>query len=328
MRRKLLFLLGFVGLGGAAWLVLPEEFDPALVWTGLGEAHPGWIAASVGATFLGYAVRALRWQSLLGPLKRVGFAPLMSATVVGFGAIFTLGRPGEAVRPIWINRREAIPVVGAAATIVVERIFDLMMILVLFLIGAVWIELPERTEMVLGGLGTPLQLAVFVAAALLGSFLLHRYADRLIRLAPLKVLRSLMQTLTWGLAATSTARGFALVTLYSLLLWVVHTLQFWLMLEALDLSFPLAASIMTLVLTSLGSVAQVPGIGGGFQAGFILSATAILGMPAEVAIAASLVVWLITMGPTVIAAAAYLLWKGISVRDLRAGEAGFGQPAS
>jgi hypothetical protein len=51
-------------------------------------------------------------------------------------------------------------------------------------------------------------------------------------------------------------------------------------------------------------------------------------MPAEVAIAASLVVWLITMGPTVIAAAAYLLWKGISVRDLRAGEAGFGQPAS
>ena len=320
MRRKLLFLLGFIGLVAATWLVVPAEFDSRLFWSSLREAHLWWIVGSIGATFLGYAVRALRWKSLLGPLKHVRFGPLMSATVVGFGAIFTVGRPGEVVRPIWINRQEGIPAIGAATSIIIERVFDLIMLLALFAVGSLWIELPPQTQAVVGGLGTPWQWISLGAVVLIGFTLLHRYAAHLARLAPFEALRRLFETFTWGLAATSTLRGFAVVTFYSVLLWVVHTLQFWLMLESVDLSYPVSASIMTLVLTSFGSVAHVPGIGGGFQAGFILSATAVLGTPAEVAIAASLMVWFITILPTVAAAAGYMMWKGISVRDLRTQE--------
>lgn len=325
MLRKLLFLLGFVTLIGLAWLVAPEEFDGQLFWASFRTAHFGWIVASIGATFLGYVMRALRWQALLAPQKKtIEFGPLMSASVVGFAAIFTLGRPGEVVRPVWISRQERIPFVGAVASIVVERIFDFVTLVLLLLVGSVWIDVPGRFE--LGALRTPWLLALVAVLTLITIVAAHRYAEPLARLAPFEALRRLVQTFTWGLAATSRPRGFAVVGAYSLLVWIVHTLQFWLMLEGLDLSYPVAASILTLVFASLGSIVQVPGIGGGFQAGFILSATAVLGMQTEVAVAASLMVWFVMIVPTVIAAAAYMMWKGISVRELGMRDAALSLP--
>lgn len=317
MRRKLLFFLGFVVLVTAAYLVVPEDFDSQLFWASFKGARLWWVAGSVMATFLGYVMRALRWQALLAPLKRVSFVSLITANIVGFGAIFTLGRAGEVVRPVWISRQESLSVIATATSIVVERVFDLMILIVLFVVGALWIDLPEATRASLGGLGTPWQLIAFVVVALTSFFLLHRYADALTRMTPFPPLRRLMRTLTWGLAATSTRRGFATVSLYSILLWMVATLQFWLMLEGLNLSYPISASVLIVVVSSLGSIVQVPGIGGGFQAGFILCATAVLGIAAEVAIAASLMVWFLMTLPTILVTAGYMLWKGVSVRDLR-----------
>lgn len=316
MRRKLLFFLALAGLIAATYLFVPEEFDSQLFWASFRRADAVWVSAAIAATALGYLVRALRWQSLLFPLSQVDLVPLVNAHVIGFGAIFTLGRAGEVVRPLWISRQEGVPFIGAAASIVVERVFDLMVLVVLFVLGSAWIDLPEATRDALGGFGTPWPLVVFVVVALAGFVLAHKYAGPLARLSPFGFLRKIMETVSWGLAATSTARGFSVVTLYSLILWIVYALQFWFMLEALDLRFPIAASVLTLVFTSLGSIIQIPGIGGGFQAGFILSATVLLDLPPEVAIAASLMVWFITAVPTVVAAAGYMMWKGVSVRDL------------
>ena len=198
-----------------------------------------------------------------------------------------------------------------------ERVFDLLILLLLFVGGSMWIDLPSGTRDSLGGLGAPWQLALLVSAGIVSFVLMHRYAAGLASWMPFATARRLLESFAHGLAGTSTLRGFAGVTLYSLLLWVVHTLQFWFALEGLGLSYPLAASVMTVVLTSLGSVVQVPGIGGGFQAGFIVAATALLGTGPEVAVAASLIVWFVITVPTVVATGAYMLWKGISVKDLR-----------
>ena len=320
MRRKLLFFLGLIGLGAAAYLLLPGDFDSALFWASFRETRPWWIAGAVATTFLGYALRAIRWHVLLRPLKPVPYLPLMNATVIGFGAIYTLGRPGELVRPVWIGRQEGIPLMGAVASIIVERVFDLMMLLLLFVAGSMWVELPEETRRALGGLGTPWQLVGLVAAALAGFVLLHKYSGSLARFMPFHRLRTLMETFAQGLAGTSSPRSVTVLGLYSLLLWSVHALQFWLMLGGLNLPHPFAGTLLTLVLTSLGSIAQIPGIGGGFQAGFIVSSTAVLGAPAEVSVAASLTLWFISTVPTILAAAGYMMWKGISARDLRVEE--------
>ena len=57
---------------------------------------------------------------------------LLSATVIGFTAITLFGRPGEFVRPYLIARKEQVPVTSQFAAWVLERIFDLLMALLLF----------------------------------------------------------------------------------------------------------------------------------------------------------------------------------------------------
>lgn len=326
MHRRLIFLAGLVALSGLAILLLPSKFDSALFWSSFKQAHLWWVLGSVAVTFVAYAIRALRWQVLLFPMKRIPFVSLLNGTTLGFGAIYAVGRPGEVVRPLWVARRHGVTALGAVASIIVERVFDMLMLLLLFVVGSMSIELPAATRQALGGLGAPWQLMTLVAIALTGFVLLHVYAKSIARWLPFDRLKTLMETFAQGLAGTSTPRGFVRVTLYSLLLWSVHALQFWLMLEAIDLSYPVAGSILTLALTSLGSVAQVPGIGGGFQAGFIVSATTVLGTPAEVAVAASLMVWFMNTVPTLVVSGIYMMWKGISVKDLKIQERELRQP--
>ena len=80
-----------------------------------------------------YSGRALRWAVFLKPLKpHPSMRNLMSATIVGFTAITLFGRPGEFVRPYLIARKEQVPVTSQFAAWVLERIFDLLMALLLF----------------------------------------------------------------------------------------------------------------------------------------------------------------------------------------------------
>ena len=75
----------------------------------------------------------MRWAVFLKPLKpHPSMRNLLSATVVGFTAITLFGRPGEFVRPYLIARKEQVPVTSQFAAWVLERIFDLLMALLLF----------------------------------------------------------------------------------------------------------------------------------------------------------------------------------------------------
>jgi uncharacterized membrane protein YbhN (UPF0104 family) len=87
----------------------------------------------------------------------------------------------------------------------------------------------------------------------------------------------------------------------------------------LGMNFDLTAreSALVLVAAAIGSIAQVPGIGGGFQAGFAFCLTTFFAVPAEQAIAASLVAWAVSYIPTVAAAGVYMVVQGLSFKDLR-----------
>src|SRR5262245_11553141 len=133
MSRKSLF---FLCLAAIAVFVIYQlnsrEFDWTLFLSSLWNVHPGWIAASIAATMLTYVARAFRWQVLLNPLKSIAVGPLVSTNILGFSAIFLLGRPGEFVRPLWLTRQERVPLPASLATLVVERVLDTLMVLTLF----------------------------------------------------------------------------------------------------------------------------------------------------------------------------------------------------
>jgi uncharacterized membrane protein YbhN (UPF0104 family) len=100
------------------------------------------------------------------------------------------------------------------------------------------------------------------------------------------------------------------------LLWFVLALQFWIMLIGLNLDLGFSGSMLVLVFACLGSVAQIPGIGGGLQAALVFALTGIFGIEAEIAFAASLLLWIISYAPTLIVGVVYMGSKGISTRQL------------
>jgi uncharacterized membrane protein YbhN (UPF0104 family) len=78
------------------------------------------------------AIRAWRWQYLLEPLGLATFNNAFQATAVGFAASTVLpARAGEVIRPYFLSRRERISATGAFATVIIERLLDILTVLML-----------------------------------------------------------------------------------------------------------------------------------------------------------------------------------------------------
>ena len=117
-----LFLLVFF-FRGVDWSALGRA---------LGGADPLPLIGLVLVTVAAYAARAWRWGDLLAPLGRVRHADLFSATIVGFACSLLVPRAGELLRPWLVSRRYPIPTSAGFATIIIERLIDLVTVLVLF----------------------------------------------------------------------------------------------------------------------------------------------------------------------------------------------------
>ena len=140
IRTKWKWLAVLVLLAAVAGLAAPDparsklpSFDWKLAASTFAHIHWHWVALSLVPIFGTYWGRALRWAVFLKPLKpHPSMRNLLSATVIGFTAITLFGRPGEFVRPYLIARKEQVPVTSQFAAWVLERIFDLLMALLLF----------------------------------------------------------------------------------------------------------------------------------------------------------------------------------------------------
>src|SRR6266542_1325292 len=103
------------------------------VWTEIGHARLGLVLLAAVMTGLTYVLRAFRWQYLLRPIGRTHFSVALRATLIGFAATFLLpARAGEFLRPYLLARQERLSATAAFATIILERLFDLLTVLLLF----------------------------------------------------------------------------------------------------------------------------------------------------------------------------------------------------
>lgn len=291
-----------------------------------------WLLAAVGLALATYFGRALRWAVLLKPLRpRPHMWKLVSATVIGFTAVTLLGRPGEFVRPYLIARQEGLPFSSQIAAWVLERIYDLLMVLAIF--GFALSRVRD-----IGNPGPALAWVLAIggylvwilsAVALLMLVMIRRYSDAM-RQRLMEALGFLsqhhlerasrfLQALVQGAESTRSTKSVLLLLLYTLIEWALIVACYWCISMAFGtaLQFTIGDAVTFVGFVAFGAVVQIPGIGGGMQVVSVLVLTKIFGVSVELATSIAVLLWLITFVVIVPFGLAAALHQGLSWRKLR-----------
>ena len=233
-----------------------------------------WLIPSVGVYFLAVVVRTWRWDYLLRPLKRIPLRDLFPVVVIGYmGNNIFPWRIGELLRAYVLKRNEQVSISSSLATIVVERIFDgLVMLLFVFvaLPTAPFLSDALRFTVIIGSL-------VFLGALIVFLFLATRpvAAERLYNLlidhlVPYRFrdkLRGFIERFILGLAALRDFKHVVMIFLTSVLIWLLETVKYWFVMHAfsLELSF-FTLMLMNGVVNLVTTLPAAPGYVGTFDA--------------------------------------------------------------
>ncbi len=136
-------------------------------WDTVQQANYIWLLPGVAVYFVAVWVRAWRWHYLLGPIKKIPTKTMFPITTIGYmGNNIYPARAGEVLRAVILKRKEQVPVSASLATIIVERIFDGVVML-----AFVFVNLPELAKLTgaSGFVGNIQQVAVIGTGVFLGA---------------------------------------------------------------------------------------------------------------------------------------------------------------
>jgi len=327
--RRAQFIVG-AGLAAILLLVVLHGVDWTALKASLRSARPLPLLAVVLVTVAAYWLRAIRWGSLLAPLARVGQVDTFSATMVGFASSLIVPRSGELLRPWLISRRHPIATSAGFATIVIERLIDLIAVLALF--GLYLFVLPRPAAQVHSAVMDAVTvgggIAAVIALGLLAFLLaLHSSAERvvasverLLAQAPrwlAEPLGKLLRSFSDGLAVLrAPAAHLALIGLQSIALWLVTALGFQLTQIAFSIDLPFQTTFLLITFLVVGESIPTPGLVGGFHAFYALALAEVFGVDRTTAVAASIAAHALTNLPVLLLGLAFLGREGLSFERL------------
>ena len=109
-------------------------------WHALQTSNYWWLIPAFGAFVVATLMRAMRWRALFARGRRPARGPVIAATMIGylFNNIMP-ARAGEAARVVALNQRAGTPPAEIVGTVVVERAYDVLSILIIFFCAAPWL---------------------------------------------------------------------------------------------------------------------------------------------------------------------------------------------
>jgi hypothetical protein len=322
-----------LGLAAVLLVLFLRTLDFASVGRAIRAAHVGWLVAAVAANLIATPLfRSWRWGLLLKKAGRPSAYDLNSATSIGFAASTLLpARAGEIVRPVALARRAGLPVAPCLASVALERLIDLVVCILLFVVYAVgWTPANMEGEAA-GRFALLRHLAlVFGAGTVVGLGLLgllaakpertDRFVKPLLRPLPVKIaarIEAILLSFLDGLGALGTARDIAVVAASSLALWALIASQVWMTLLAFDVVVPYPVSFFVLAWAILGLAIPTPGGVGGYHTAVAYALTAFYGVGKDTAGAFALVSHALSFVPITLLGLFFLLAGGLSLKSLR-----------
>jgi uncharacterized protein (TIRG00374 family) len=290
----------------------------------MGDANYIWLLPSVTVYFIAVWVRTWRWDYMLRPLKHIAVRRLFPVVVIGYmGNNVYPFRAGELLRSYVLFRREAVAVSASLATVVVERVFDGLVMLVFVFVALPFAPLPANAEW----LQTTVNWAsvAFFAALLLFFGLAarpegaYRLAETLFqKLLPDRLSGPLLdftQRFLGGLESLRSFRNVVMIFLTSIIIWLLETVKYWFVMHAFDFSVSFfTLMLMNGIVNLATTLPSAPGYVGTFD-GPGIRTLVLYGVEENIAGAYTLVLHAALWLPVTLLGAYYMLREGLGWSD-------------
>lgn len=321
-------LVTLLAIALLAWFL--RNSNPAEVWQHVRSARLDYLLLALVVVVIPYWIRAVRWQCLLAPIGPTRFAVVLRCTIVGFAALALLpGRVGDVLRPYMLARQEGLSLPSTLATVVMERVLDLVAVLVLLALF-VW-GAPDAVS-ISPRLMQPIKLSALVAAAAAVVLLIMmwvlathperiggvvRTANRVLPHALADRLAGWASTFSAGFAAARRPRDIILAVAWSFPIWLAFSTEAWAVSKAFGIAMPFPGAFLLQALLVLGVAVPTPGGVGSFHAAYKFGVTSFFGASDEAAVAAAIVLHAISFVPVALVGVVLMAHEGLSLGRLR-----------
>jgi len=320
---------------GLSWAEMRQTFI---------QANGLLLMSVVGLSAVNNLLRAFRWRVLLAPSAAAGINDVFAATNIGIGGGFVFGNAvGEVIRPLALSLlSHQVRRTTAFLTIMVERLFDISVLCVLFGLSLLWFPIIGNKlgwSNYLTEAGVVLLVLPFVALAAL--MLLKRRFTTLSSqvgkdgLRPQTLSRAnhssqserfrkvsraashLWQQLMRALSVLTNAQELIVVTLWTIAQWLSVIITNWLILRAFGLPFGFKETILMMSFGLVGSLVPTPGGAAGAFHAAVSGGLILLGVTVEKAAAISIAAHLAGFIPALVLGSYYLLRRGLNLAQLQ-----------
>ena len=302
----------------------------------VGQANIPLLLLCLVGIYAAYAIRAVRWQRFCKYLGPTGFLNTYAGTLMGFAAIFVLGRAGEPVRPLLLARKERLPVASMFGIFFLERFCDFSAAAVLACLALLvfpnrlsdagadmnWVNSAKGGGWLLLAAMAGL-ITVLVVYRFHGAAIVDRWLEQWRNAGGFRSrFAGAISGISEGLQAIRTPSDLLAAVFYTAIHWILATLIYLGVAHGFgeaflhtDMNF--SGAMLLLSVTLVGSVLQLPGVGGGAQIASFVALTKIFGVEQEPAAAIAVVLWLITFAGGTLVGIPLLIHEGLSVGELR-----------
>jgi uncharacterized protein (TIRG00374 family) len=278
-----------------------------------------------------FLLRAIRWRPILAPIApKLPIGTLWRATAIGMMANNVLpARIGELVRAFALSRETTVPFSAAFASLVVDRVFDAVIVLLLLVVSLFDASFPASTLI----LGRPIANwagsgVVVLVIASITIYAIIAFPTRLIglfelfarRVAPRFEERGrvMLRSFAEGLSVFRHLGHFLAVFFWALAHWLVQALAFWIMFKALGIQASFFAALFVQgAIVLLVSIPSTPGYFGPFEIAAV-AGLHLYGVPESLAAAWALGYHILSLIPITIIGLYYLARSGMHLGELRA----------
>ena len=316
-RNKWLIAGVGIGISVALLWVAFRNLQPAQVWANIQSANSTGLVIGAIWYFAAVTVISLRWRFLLNAIQRIPLRDLMPLVCIGYAGnnIYPF-RSGEVLRIILLQRNFNIPVARGTTTVLVERVFDGLVMLTFILVSLLFAPISSPEVRMIATVTAPIfiiAVAVFFILAARPE-LLRGLVRRISALLPERLqhlLVNITEEIISGLGGLRTPADLAGTIISSYATWALEASVYWIVAQAFNLELGYVTMLLVVGVVNLaGLIPASPGQFGVFET-FASAVLVSAGVPEVRAVAFALTVHMIIWLPVTLVGLFFLLQQGL-----------------